>query len=204
MTPDPRIFDSLLPLVPTGVVVDWIQPERYESIRAYAKRLAATIPPQESTIVCGVSFGGIVARELANCLNAKACVLVSSVRSPQELPPWYRIFRCLAPSFAEGAMNAVGTLAAYWPRRLRTQSTRRWMKLAGASGQWHRWATAAVLNWNTSAAIDRIPVIQIHGDCDTTFPIRFTNPDRVIHGGGHVLPLTHCKALADILQQVAT
>lgn len=88
MTPDRRIFERIHPLLPTAVVVDWIRPMKYESIRNYAARLGQSIPRDDSTIVYGVSFGGIVARELASSINAKACVLISSVRSPDELPPW--------------------------------------------------------------------------------------------------------------------
>ena len=203
MTPDRRLFDRLLPLLPTAVVVDWIRPTPYESIGSYAKRLSQRIPHDDSTVVCGVSFGGIVACELANHLNAKACVLVSSVRSPLELPPWFRIFRILDPRTAEAAMNATGTLAAYWPRQLKTPSTWRLMKLAGTPGEWHRWATAAVLNWQPSTEVECIPLFQIHGDCDSTFPIRYTDADIVIHGGGHVLPLTHCEEVAEKLAQIA-
>ncbi len=203
MTPDRRIFERLLPLLPTAIVIDWIRPTRYESICLYAKRLSQSIPCDTSNVMCGVSFGGIVARELANCMNAKACVLVSSVRSPSELPPWFRIFRLLAPRTAEAAMNATGTFAAYWPRQLKTPSTSCLMKLGGPSGEWHRWATAAVLNWNPSPDVDRIPLFQIHGDRDTTFPIQYTRADTTIHGGGHILPLTHSQELAKKLAQIA-
>jgi pimeloyl-ACP methyl ester carboxylesterase len=96
-------------------------------------------------------------------------------------------------------MKATGAIATYWPQRFKTSSTWRLMKLEGTSGEWHRWATAAVLSWNVSPEAERIPLIQIHGDSDETFPIRYTKADHVISGGGHVLPLTHCEELADIL-----
>ncbi|MEQ1831114.1 MAG: alpha/beta hydrolase [Pirellula sp.] len=203
MTPDRRIFERLLPLLPTAVVIDWIRPKRYESISSYAYRLGLSVRQDGPTVVCGVSFGGIVARELAYCLNAKACVLVASVRSPREMPPWFRIFRMLAPLPAEAAMNVTGILASYWPRRVKTRSTWRLMKLGGPPGEWHRWASAAALSWKPSAGADRIPLFQIHGDRDLTFPIRYTSADTVIHGGGHVLPLTHSEEIAGKLLQIA-
>ena len=203
MTPDRRIFERLLPLLPTAVVIEWIRPTRYESICSYANRLGRSIPEDGPTVICGVSFGGIVARELAYCLNAKACVIVSSVRSPLELPPWFRVFRMLAPLTAEAAMNVTGTLAAYWPRPLKSRSTWRLMKLGGPSGEWHRWATSAVLSWKPSVGVERIPLFQIHGDRDSTFPIHYTGADTVIHGGGHILPLTHSEEIAEKLVQIA-
>lgn len=203
MTPDRRIFDRILPLLPTAVVVDWIQPMRNESIRDYASRLGQSIPKDDSALVCGVSFGGIVARELASSINAKACVLISSVRSPKELPPWFRAFRVLTPCTAEMGMQTIGAMSSYWPHRLRTPTTWRLLKLAGTSGAWHRWATAAVLNWKPFSDDNPIPVFQIHGDRDRTFPIRYIDADYVIQGGGHVLPLTHGKEVAEKLSQIA-
>ena len=66
----------------------------------------------ELTIVSGVSFGGIVARELASSINAKACILISSVRSPDELPPWFRVFRALRPRTAEMGMSTIGVMSS--------------------------------------------------------------------------------------------
>lgn len=203
MTPDHRIFDRLLPLLPTATVVDWIPPNPCESIASYATRLSHNFEPNEPMVVCGVSFGGIVARELAIRLNARSCVLVSSVRSPSELPPWFRVCRNVPPAIAAASMKSIGFVATHWPRKLKSASTWRLTKLAGNSGQWHRWATAAVLTWKPSSDADRIPLIHIHGDRDATFPIRYTNADKVIRGGGHVLPLTHFDQIALTLRQVA-
>lgn len=203
MTPDRRIFERLLPLLPTAVVVDWIPPTSNESITSYAERLSRTIDNDEPTIVCGVSFGGIVARELAKYLNASACVLVSSVRSPKELPPWYRCFRAMPPRFAGSIMEIVGQIASRCPRKLRSSSTWRLSKLNGTSGEWYRWATTAVLKWTPTQETERVPLTQIHGDRDSTFPIRYTQADRIIPGGGHILPLTNYTEVAEILQRLA-
>ena len=204
MTPDHRIFDRLLPLLPTARIVDWIRPVAYESIASYAARLSHTIDNDVPTVVCGVSFGGIVARELASCLNSKSCVLISSVRSPRELPPWFRIFRMISSRLAVVAMKATGAVATCWPSKLKTQATWRMMKLGDNAGEWHRWATAAVLSWKPSKAAERIPLYQIHGDRDSTFPIRYTKAETVIHGGGHELLLTHFEEIADKLRQIAS
>ncbi len=203
MTPDHRIFHRLLPLLPNAMVVDWISPFEHESIVSYAERLSLTVRHDESVVVCGVSFGGIIARELAYRLDAASCVLISSVRSPRELPPWFRIVRVMTPRSAQLIMKAAGAIANAWPRPFRSPATWRMRKLAGNSGQWHRWATAAVLNWVPSQNADRVPLIQIHGDRDTTFPIRYTSADVIIHGGGHTLPLTHCNAISEKLRQIA-
>ncbi|MCE9608256.1 MAG: alpha/beta hydrolase [Planctomycetia bacterium] len=203
MTPNDRIFDRLLPLLPTASIVRWIEPFKNESLSEYTLRLAETIPVQEPTIVCGVSFGGVVARELAVRLNSKTCVVISSIQSPSQLPPWFRMLRpCARYGFAH-FLNGIGTLAAAVPRRIRTGSTLRLTKLAGDRGSWYRWVTTAFLNWKPTLELDVASSLQVHGDRDTTFPIRYIKPNITICGGGHVLPLTHSVEIAEILNGLA-
>ncbi|HEY8098599.1 MAG TPA: alpha/beta fold hydrolase, partial [Methylobacter sp.] len=125
MTPDARIFKRILPLLPGASIVPWIAPRHHETIRSYARRLAATIDDSADVVVCGVSFGGVIARELALHLDAKACVLVSSVRDPKQLPPWFRCVRHFAGAGIESALASIGQAAALYPRAVRSGSTAR-------------------------------------------------------------------------------
>ncbi len=104
---------------------------------------------------------------------------------------------------AEMEMQTISAMSSYWPRRLRTPSTWRLLKLAGTTGAWNRWATAAVLNWSPRSEDNAIPVFQIHGDCDRTSPLRYVDADYVVRGGGHVLPLTLGREVAEKLRQIA-
>ncbi|MEZ6094624.1 MAG: alpha/beta hydrolase [Pirellulaceae bacterium] len=203
MNRDHRIFDRILPLLPTAAVVDWIPPKKHEPIEAYTTRFSRTLMNDEPIVVCGVSFGGIIARELTWRINAISCVLISSVRSPCELPPWIRAGRVAPPRCAEILLNAAGTVASRWPQRIASPATFRARKLAGKSGEWYRWAVAAVLGWKPSKHVERVPSFHIHGNRDSTFPIRYVNPDTTIGGGGHVLTLTHCGEVATILKRIA-
>ena len=204
MTPDDRIFDRLLPRLPNASIVPWLTPQFNEPISRYCDRLAATIHCDEPIIICGVSFGGIIARELAPKINAACCVLISSVRDPRELPPWFRCFRPVSGRHVSTLLNLAGTLATHFPRPIRTPATARATKLAGEGGKWHRWATSSVLEWSPQQRSAEIATVHIHGNRDTTFPIRYTKPDIVIDGGGHVLPLTHDREIARVLGELAT
>jgi pimeloyl-ACP methyl ester carboxylesterase len=195
---DTRIFDRLAPLLPSATIVPWVPPRSRESISEYAARLALTIDPREDLIVCGVSFGGIVAQELASQSRARACVLISSVRNGRQLPPWYRPARMLGPLIPEQALAAIGSSAASLPRRMRSQSTAQTTQLAGESGEWRCWAISSLLRWRPPRSGGA--VLQIHGDKDITFPIRYVDPDVVIEGGGHLIALTHAEEIASIVE----
>jgi pimeloyl-ACP methyl ester carboxylesterase len=207
MTRDDGIFDRLLPLLPNAAVVPWLAPESGEVIRSYARRLADSLAAKGPCFVGGVSFGGIVALEVARLIPARACFLISSIRSLDELPPWSRLWRNLSSMRAhriDSLLAAVGRLSSTVPRQVRTPATARLTKFAGPAGAWHRWATSAVLRWTPSDVPGRAPIVQIHGDADATFPLRYTHPDYVIRRGGHVLPLTHPQELAAYMLDTMT
>lgn len=203
MTPNAGIFSRLLPRLPSAIVVPWLPPCKRETLSDYARRLADSLQPHGEVIVCGVSFGGIVAHELAICLRARRCVVISAPQQVSELPPWFRFFRPFAALPVEPALDLLGRIAGWFPRRARTAATARMTKWAGDRGEWHRWATAAVLRWKPSPVDGALAVLQVHGSADTTFPLRYLRPDVVIANGGHVLPLTHDEQIAKLLRELA-
>lgn len=200
MTPNFPIYARLQPLLPNATIVDFIPPRPRESLISYAHRLALDIPPR--SFVVGVSFGGILALEISRIVRPLGCILISTIKHPAELPPWFRMGRFLGVGTCSPALRSIGRLATLMPKRLRTASTLRATKLAGTAGQWHRWATTAVIDWSRcrqkpGPRIESCPVLQIHGTKDTTFPIRFIQPDIRVHSGTHSIALTHPQELAD-------
>lgn len=189
------LFDRLLPLLPNAQVVDWIDPRGRESIRDYAARLATKIP-NRNCYIAGVSFGGMVAQELAHHIQPRGCFVISSIRHPRQLPPAFRAARMIGGGNAERLMSMIATAAMAMPKSLRSPSTMRATKFSAQDGAWYRWATSAVLAWQPTDQPPAYPICQIHGDLDTTFPIRHLKPDVVIPGGGHTLPLTHANQVA--------
>lgn len=145
----------------------------------------------------GVSFGGIIALEIARIVRPKGCVLISSIRHPNQLPPWIRICRKVGARNSSSLLRMIGATAALLPNRVSSKSTIRACKLSGPGGQWHRWATSAVLGWKPEP-ID-FPLLQIHGDADTTFPIRYIRPDVSIRHGRHTLPVSHPNETANAI-----
>lgn len=194
MTADFPVYSRILRLLPNAVVADYIPPESNETLVDYASRMTKKIPA--NSFVVGVSFGGMVALEISRIMRPRGCILISSIRQPAELPPWFRVWRALGGRRSNAFLQAIGTAASMVPRFARTSSLIRVSKLAGAGGQWHRWATASVLDWQPDQEFSACPLLQIHGSADRTFPIRYMNPDVTIAGGRHALPISHPKETA--------
>lgn len=189
MTADFPVYSRILRLLPNAIIADYIPPESNETLVSYASRMANRIPA--NSFVVGVSFGGIVALEIARVVRPQGCILISSIRQPAELPPWLRIWRALDGRSTNALLRTVGIAASMVPRFACISSTIRVTKLAGAGGQWHRWATGSVLDWQPEPEFSSCPLLQIHGSADRTFPIRYMNPDVTIAGGRHALSISH-------------
>jgi len=202
MGADHRLFRAQKEVFPNLITPAWIRPQRQESLPAYAQRFAVAVDPGGPCLVGGCSLGGMIALELTRHLHAKACLLISSIRSPDELPLRYRMLRPIGrvvpqplralPRIARGVQAVGARLMSSGRRALLEQA-------AEADGGFLQWAAWAVLNWQ-SDGIAEIPIGQIHGTRDRVLPHRLTRPDVLVVGGGHVLPVTHPQAVNEFLR----
>lgn len=207
MAADERLFGAQLDRFPNLRVPAWIDPRPRESLRAYAGRLARAVDPGRPCVVGGASFGGIVAQELAAHLPAVACVLIGSIRSPDELPRRWRALRPLARLGPERLGRLAGVAARFGESLLSPATARRLRRLARPEAAFVRWAVCAVLRWAPGPAARRVRVFHIHGERDRTLPAALTRPDVIVPGGAHALTLFNAAAvndfLADVLRRVA-
>ncbi len=166
--------------------------------------MAESLEVRGPCIVGGVSFGGFVALEMTRHLDARGCILISSLRGPQELPRWARVAgpaAWLLPPRADRWLSLGGwlmlkTLGPVLPQRLRGVCTH----LSKTRAPLLAWAARAIVRWQADA-VWPCPIWQIHGDADPLFPHRCTTPDQLIPRGGHLLTLTHPFAVSAFLGQ---
>lgn len=199
---DARLFAAQRRAFPGLITPAWIPPERKESLAAYARRLARQCDPGGPCLVGGCSLGGMLAQEMAAQLDARACLLISSIRGPEQLPWRYRVCRPMA-GVVTHALRGLP-----WACRQLERRAGRWLSLpqqalaeqgADSDPRFVQWAAWAVLGWQGAAALS-IPVVQIHGSRDHVLPHRLTRPDVLIPGAGHVLPVTHPEVVNAFLQ----
>lgn len=204
MGADARLFRAQAAAFANLVTPNWITPQPEETLPSYAKRMAAAVDPGGPCLVGGVSFGGMVALEMARHLDARACLLIASIRSPDELPWRLRMLRRpvrLVP-------NTCGSVATCCARMALALGLRRWKgplreeleQLADTEGRFLLWSGKAILNWQPTLPPLGIPVIHLHGTQDHILPARLTHPDVLVPGAGHVLPLTHPEAVNEFLR----
>ena len=199
MTPEHPVYSQLAPTLPNSVPIKFITPLSNESITSYAARMAMNLQPD--SFLVGVSFGGILAIEMFRILRPQGCVLISSISSPNQLPPWFRAWRPFGGRTCSRLLRCIGDIATIVPQTIRTPSTMRVTKLSGSGGHWHRWATAAVVDWQCHSESLETPTLHIHGAKDMTFPIRYVAPDVVIPFGNHAISVTHADDIANSINK---
>ncbi len=93
MAADERLFEPQRQAISGLIVPPWIEPDPDEHLVSYAQRMASQIDPAGLVLIGGVSFGGMIALEMAYRLGLSECVLISSIRSPEEMP--WRLAPCV-------------------------------------------------------------------------------------------------------------
>ena len=87
MAANPKIFENIQ--LDAAVFdlhyLSWDLPNKNESLQSYAARIAQRITHKNPVLV-GVSFGGILVQEIAKIIAVRKIIIISSVKSTQELP----------------------------------------------------------------------------------------------------------------------
>ncbi|WP_341837484.1 alpha/beta fold hydrolase [Chitinophaga pollutisoli] len=200
---DERVFERLVFPADCEVhYLPWITPlNAGEPIGEYAGRMARRILHPEPILV-GLSFGGMMSIEIARQLPVRQVVLISSVKSRQELPPYYN-------SFANKVLNRLPDRLLFTNRRFVVQlfmqcgseAERRLLDdyLGKKDLRYMRWALGAILQWNN----DWTPpgLLHIHGSSDRPFPRRYVTPTHTILKGGHFMIMNRAPEISTILEK---
>lgn len=92
MAADGRVFRHIrLPEGYEPVYLDWIEPGKNESLPGYALRLAQRIDTKQPFALVGLSFGGMLATEIAKHYPPAMTILISSVPLSAQLPGYFRL-----------------------------------------------------------------------------------------------------------------
>lgn len=198
---DHRLFDHLTISCLNRQVIVFLTPKKNESLSAYAKRIAETIHLSHPLVFIGVSFGGILAQEVARYCPPEKIILVSSLSSKKQLPQVYRLFS-LYPVYEWLSETALKKLIA-WAGRKFTKKNEAETALFEAMLQEAdinlvRWGIRQVLRWDQVAP--SMHMIHIHGSNDRLFPIKYIPVNHLVNKGEHFMIIQQREMIRDLLQ----
>lgn len=205
---DERIFCRLQVPDTTFHYVQWVQPLTNESISDYASRLCGQIRHDQPVLV-GVSFGGMMAIEMAKMLSVDKVVLISSIKSFKELPLWMQVcgkykFDKMLPSKPLHSIRPLKMLRPFQNYFLGTESEEE-KTIANhfrdtVDPLYLRWSINQVLNWRNDWQPQNF--YHLHGEKDHIFPLKKVRPTHVVHNAGHFMIMNKCEEINQILQSI--
>lgn len=173
--------------------LEWVLPIENESLSNYAFRMTKHIEHENSVIV-GVSFGGVLVQEMSKLVHFKKVIIISSVKSVNELPKKMQIakvtkaYKLLPTQFVSNFENlAKYLLGDNIPKRIELYKK----YLSVSDVVYLDWAIENMVCWNQETPIQNI--IHIHGDNDNVFPIKYIEGCIVIKNGTHIMILNKYK-----------
>jgi pimeloyl-ACP methyl ester carboxylesterase len=183
--------------------LEWILPLQSEKIENYAKRMCEKIA-HENSVLIGVSFGGIVAQEMSKIVKTRKTIIISSVKSNQELPLHMKLAKAtkLYKALPTSLLGKVNYLSQYIKgrgliaKRVKLYNKYLFMK----NTKYLDWAIENVLLWQRSIPDEN--VVHIHGDEDMVFPISNIKNCIIVKGGTHIMIVNKYRWLNENLPKI--
>ena len=196
---DQRMFQKLSLPGTTFIPVQWPPFSRHDDVTSYARKVS-TLITDDNPIIIGLSFGGIIAVEIAKMRPVKQLFLISSAKAVTELPypKWWMSllvkFR-LIPAALIHRPNPIiiRMFGAHTPEEKQLMTS----VLNDTDGRFLKWALRAMFSWrNTTYPAG---LIHIHGTADKMIPPENVHPTHWIEGGEHIMIYSRADEISNII-----
>jgi len=182
--------------------VPWLPPLPKETLSSYAERMFSFINDEKATIA-GVSFGGMIATEIAKKHPGTNVIIISSCKTYLEIPPYLRFWRFFPVyNFHSNRIKAFGgrfvlnILGAKGNEQKKVQQE----ILKSSDPVFIRWAVHAILTWNNTVIPQN--VIHIHGSADPLLPYRYVKAHYTINKGRHLMIMDNGGEGSELLRKL--
>ncbi len=198
---DERVFHRLDFSGFKTTFVKWLVPLKEESIENYSTRLLDQIKSKKPILI-GLSFGGLIAVEIAKQIETEKVIIISSAKTKHEIPFYYRLAGQLAiHKFVPERILKSSNFFTNWFFGTSSTDDKKLLKqiLIDADPTFLKWAIDTVVHWTNLTLTKNI--FHIHGTNDRILPFKFVNCHVKIKNGGHLMILDKADELNHILRQ---
>lgn len=175
--------------------------QKRESITDYATRMAEHIIGEDPVLI-GLSFGGMMAMEIAKIKSIKKIILISSCKTKNELPPQIKMAGTLGlDSLVPTSLVKNSKPIVYNFLGTKTEEEKSIASdfIDNIDEDYLTWSMRTISRWkNTEVAC---PVLHIHGNNDLLLQSTFVTADHLIEGGNHFMIYNKAAAINKILNK---
>jgi len=182
------------------VHIKWIKPLNKETLPEYAKRLVYQIRKDTRPVLIGLSFGGMVAQEVAKLVNPALTIIISSLKTEEERPLQLKLAEELRPNRFIPSLLAIRFDFWYrWAFGPLTSKEKTFVKAMarGIHPDFTDWASETAINWKNKELVPN--VVHIHGDQDNLFPIGYIKDAIVVKGGTHFMVFNKAEEVSAVI-----
>lgn len=199
---DSRAFNFLDLTYCDPQFIQWVNPGANESLSSYAEKLFSLINDEEGVIV-GLSFGGMLATEIAKLHPRTKVIIISSCKTYLEIPYYLRIWRhfpvyklhskSLKNKAGGFVLNILGAKGI-------DQKNLQLQIMKDSDPVFTRWAMGAIVNWRNNVVPENLT--HIHGTRDRLLPYKYVKADHRIEGGQHVMVMDNAAEVSQLLKKL--
>lgn len=184
------------------VHIKWPKHKKGERIETYVKKLLPQIKKDTQPILIGMSFGGIVATELAKLINPQRTILISSIKNYHERP--LKLLFLNSIKFHRLVSGKLVIKFRFWLQLLLGKLSKPDFALIEdmireADIEFNEWAVDQVIHWKNEEVPDN--VLHIHGTRDSIFPDYYVKDAVLIPGGTHFMIVNRAKEISKIIRK---
>lgn len=185
----------------TTIFIKWVVPQEKETIEDYATRILNQITTTKPILI-GLSFGGIIAVEVAKLIATEKIILISSAKTKNEIPFYYRLvgkfgFHKMLPVRFFKNPNFI----THWFFGSKSIFDKQFLRqtLVDTDSHFLKWAIDKIVRWTNQTQAKNI--FHIHGENDKILPLSSVNCNVIIKNGGHLMILNKADEISDLLRQ---
>ncbi|MFM2225540.1 MAG: hypothetical protein RJA07_1742 [Bacteroidota bacterium] len=181
--------------------IDWIIPFSSETIEHYAGRLLAQINSPKPILI-GLSFGGIIAIEMAKQIETEKVILISSVKTKYEIPLFYRLLAGIGLHHVFPLKQLkYAYKIAFWFFGISNEKERKFLKtiLVDTNADLFAWSIKQAVSWRNTLVPYNVK--HIHGNKDKIFPIKPIKADYELNNGGHFMIVNKAAEISKVLNR---
>jgi pimeloyl-ACP methyl ester carboxylesterase len=202
---DKRIYKNIKPGTDADelIYIDWLEPDHKDTLTTYAQKLIDEYDITSGSIVIGNSLGGMLAVEIANKIELEKVILVSSIKTIDEAPFYFKLFKYIPiHSIIPGSLfSKMGALIA--PLFGKIYSVDAYLfnsMLQNTSPKFIKWAMGAALHWENKTVPPNL--YHITGDNDLIFNHKKMKDPNIVKGGTHIMIFDRAREINQLLKEI--
>lgn len=201
---DCTVFTRLrLPQQYEPVYIEWKPLDKGETLSSYSEKMGAEVTISEGDVLIGLSFGGLLALEIARKKEAKLVILISSFRELSDLRPLPKMLirlraYQLIPPFAYRYLKTMAQVTLGGS----SKKGKRLLKQMMDNTDLHftKWALRQISQYSFNKP-EGTQIINILGDKDPLVSPWKIDRDFLIGEGGHFMVFEKAAQLNEVLQK---